>query len=85
MKSAYVEFVISNRQHGLSESQIPDLYGSRLDREWKRRALHTIYVDAAFALSDPMREAEQVYRECEANRKADSIRWKGSFTMPPSR
>ncbi|MBR8475807.1 hypothetical protein [Burkholderia cenocepacia] len=38
MKSAYAEFVVSNRQRGLPESAIPDLYGKKLDAAWKRRA-----------------------------------------------
>ncbi|WP_176048179.1 hypothetical protein [Burkholderia sp. BCC1644] len=68
MKSAYAEFVVSNRQRGLPESAIPDLYGKKLDATWKRRARAQIYSDANLALSDPMRVGEQVYRECQAIR-----------------
>ncbi|KWE25693.1 hypothetical protein [Burkholderia territorii] len=68
MKSAYAEFVVSNRQRGLPESAIPDLYGKKLDAAWKRRARGQIYSDANLALSDPMRVGEQVYRECQAAR-----------------
>ena len=66
MKSAYVEFVISNRQHGLAEGQIPDLFGDKLDRGWKMRARHAIFTDANFAVADPMRMGEQVFRQCES-------------------
>jgi hypothetical protein len=66
MKSAYAEFVVSNRQRGLPESAIPDLYGKKLDAAWKRRARAQIYGDANLALSDPMRVGELVYRECQA-------------------
>ncbi|WP_233343501.1 hypothetical protein [Burkholderia cepacia] len=69
MKSAYAEFVVSNRQRGLPESAIPDLYGKKLDATWKRRARGQIYGDANLALSDPMRVGEQVYRECEGKAK----------------
>ena len=68
MKSAYAEFVVSNRQRGLPESAIPDLYGKKLDAAWKRRARTQIYRDANLAMSDPMRVGEQVYRECQAAR-----------------
>lgn len=66
MKSAYAEFVVSNRQRGLPESAIPDLYGNKFDAAWKRRVRAQIYRDANLAMSDPMRVGEQVYRECQA-------------------
>jgi hypothetical protein len=85
MKSAYVEFVISGRQQGMAEGSVPDLYGDRLDRSWKAATRHAIYSDANLVLSDPMRAAEQVYRDCEADRGARATKWRGTFSMPPSR
>ncbi|KWI89585.1 hypothetical protein WM11_21725 [Burkholderia ubonensis] len=83
MKSAYVEFVAANRQRGLPESAIPDLYGTKLDGVWKQSARGRIYSDANLALSDPMRLGEQVYRECQAANQANAARYHGTFTMPP--
>ncbi|MDR8102480.1 hypothetical protein KPB04_12150 [Burkholderia cenocepacia] len=85
MKSAYVEFVVSNRQRGLPESAIPDLYGEKLDASWKRRARQRIYTDANLALSDPMRLGEQVYRECQAATQTKAEQYRGTFSMPPKK
>ncbi|VWB88846.1 hypothetical protein BLA13014_04114 [Burkholderia aenigmatica] len=85
MKSRYVEAVVSNRQNGLPESSNPDLFGSKLNADWKLRVRHRIYTDANLALSDPARLSVQVYRECEAATRPAPEQYRGAFSMPPKK
>ncbi|WP_176077473.1 hypothetical protein [Burkholderia dolosa] len=85
LKSRYVEFVTANRQSGMPESAIPDLFGPKLDASWKERARHRIYIDANLALSDPATLGEQVYRECQAAAQAKAAQYRGAFSMPPKK
>ncbi|VBB13381.1 hypothetical protein BSTAB16_3566 [Burkholderia stabilis] len=85
LKSRYVEFVVSNRQHGLPESALPDLFGDKLDGAWKQRVRERVYTDANLALSNPMQLGEQVYRECQAAKQANAAQYHGAFSMPPKK